>query len=519
MSVTSTRMRTPSPQRQQETRKPLLALRAQVETRCYPSPRSSPWTQNPTFWTYAALVFGLSLRLFYYLRNFSIWHDEAALILNVLGKSFHEQLGSLFLHEAAPPLFLWLERAVSLALGDGPFALRLVPLLTSCGALILFVPLARRWLPITCVPWAVLLFACSDRLLWHACEAKPYAVDIFLATLVLTLFTETRTWPLARQILLYALLSPICIFLSYPGCFLCGGLLAVKLPAVWRTRRWQMGLRYAAWAAIVTGSFLLLLMGPIRSQQDAEMRSCWTKMFPDWSRPWSVPGWLVRSTADVVHYACNPLGEFLAWLAIVGGCALWQRGERSLVALLTLPGTLAAVAACGHAYPYGGARVLAYTAPAIFLLLVAGLPGTFAWLQRRARWGQLVLLVLLALPLTNTCYRLIIPWPRADAAAAAAHVLAHRTADEPVFATGWEYLYYFRNDPRGLPELEKADFDPTRPLWVILTSLQETDRQRLAEQFVQGRALLERQDFALTRVLHLGPDSRRACRDAHNTAE
>jgi hypothetical protein len=463
------------------------------------------WIRNPTFWTYAALFFGLGLRLFYYLRNFSVWHDEAALIVNVLGKGFREQLGPLFLHEAAPPLFLWLERAVSLGLGDGTFALRLVPLVASCLALVLFVRMARRWLPAASAPWAILAFACSDRLLWHTCEAKPYAVDVFLATLVLILYTETRAWTLARQVLLYALLSPALIFLAYPGCFLCGTLLAVTLPAVWRSRRLGLWMGYSAWSAAVAVSFLLLLAGPITAQRDAELHSCWTEMFPDWGRPWSVPGWLAFSTADVVHYACNPAGEFLAFLAVVGGFALWRRGERSLVVLLTLPWFLAVVAALLHAYPYGGARVLVYTAPAVFLLLAAGLPDTFAWLRRRTGWGQAVLAVLLALPLVNSLYRLAVPWRRADAAAAAAHVLAGRAPDEPVFANVWEYLYYFREDPQGLPELENAEFDPASPVWVIVTTLKESDREHLAEQLAQGRAILEEREFALTTVLHLAP--------------
>jgi hypothetical protein len=459
--------------------------------------------RNPIPWTYAALVFGLGLRLFYYLRNFSVWHDEAALIVNVLGKGFREQLGPLFLHEAAPPLFLWLERAVSRTLGDGPFALRLVSLLASCAALVLFVRLARRWLPAVCVPWAVLMFACSDRLLWHACEAKPYAVDVFLATLVLTLYSETRAWRLPRQILLYALLSPVLIFLAFPGCFLCGGLLAVLLPAVWRSGRLGTWLGYGAWSAVVAVSFLLLLTGPIRAQQDPKMRSCWTEMFPDWGRPWSVPGWVALSTADVVHYSCNPVGEYLAFLAIIGGVALWRRGERLLVALLALPWALALLAALPHAYPYGGARVLVYTSPAVVLLLAAGLPDTFAWLRRRAGWGQWLMVAMLALPPANTLYRLAVPWSRADASGAAAHVLAGRAADEAVFANAWEYLYYFRNDPRGLPALPGADFDPSRPLWVIVTTLKDADRRHLAEQLARGRAVLERREFELTTVLYL----------------
>jgi hypothetical protein len=460
--------------------------------------------RNPSHWTVAALLFGLSLRLVHYCGDPSVWHDEAALIVNVLDKDFGEQLGPLALHEAAPPGFLWMVRAVSLTFGDSTFALRLVPLLASCLALLLFARLARNWLVGACEPWAVLAFACSDRLLWHACEAKPYATDVFLATLVLTVFTETRGWPVGRQILLHTLLSPLLIFLAYPGCFLCGGLLVALLPAVCRARRARLWLGYGLWSIVVACCFLLLLLGPIQAQQSVEMRSCWTELFPDWSRLPSVPAWVVRSTADVVHYVCNPIGEYLAFLAVIGGFALWRRGERAWLIVLALPWALALVAALLHAYPYGGARVLAYTAPAVFLLLAAGLPDTFAWLHRRAAWGRYVLLVVLAMPLGNALYRVVVPWKRADASGAASFVIARR-GGAPVYANNWEYLYYFRHDPKGLPELEKTEIDPARPLWVIVTTLKRAERRHLLKHLAEGRVTLERHEFALTTVLLLSP--------------
>src|SRR5262249_6298078 len=117
---------------------------------------------------------GVALRLFHYLRDPSVWHDEAALIVNGRHLDFSPLLGPLMGHEASPPLFLWLERAMILALGDSTFALRLIPALASCLSVVLFVAAARRRLPPAAAFSAALLFAASDRLLWHACEAKPY---------------------------------------------------------------------------------------------------------------------------------------------------------------------------------------------------------------------------------------------------------------------------------------------------------------------------------------------------------
>src|SRR5437764_7800809 len=122
------------------------------------------------------VALGCGLRLFHYLRDPSVWHDEAALIVNVLRHDFWQLLGPLQWNEAAPPLFLWLERAIVLLLGDSTFALRLLPMLAGCAALILLAATAKRVLPPRGAFWSVLLFAVSDRLLWYACEATPYSL-------------------------------------------------------------------------------------------------------------------------------------------------------------------------------------------------------------------------------------------------------------------------------------------------------------------------------------------------------
>src|SRR5947208_940806 len=80
-------------------------------------------------------------------------------------------------------------------------------------------------------------FACSNRLLWHGCEAKPYAVDVLAASAILAVFCWTQSWPVRRQLLVYLPLAPLLIFLCYPGAFLCGGILLALWPAVRRDNR------------------------------------------------------------------------------------------------------------------------------------------------------------------------------------------------------------------------------------------------------------------------------------------
>src|SRR5262249_45269078 len=79
-------------------------------------------------WLILALVLsGLALRSYHYLRVPAVWHDEAALIVNVLNKNFPGLLGPLPWHDAAPlPRPLLVSRA---ALVFGPCA----PILSPVG--------------------------------------------------------------------------------------------------------------------------------------------------------------------------------------------------------------------------------------------------------------------------------------------------------------------------------------------------------------------------------------------------
>src|SRR5207237_1879977 len=72
---------------------------------------------------------GVLARLVLFAWNQSFWHDEACLAMNVRMKSAAQLLRALDYNQAAPPLFLFFERAMYLAFGPSEPALRLAALL------------------------------------------------------------------------------------------------------------------------------------------------------------------------------------------------------------------------------------------------------------------------------------------------------------------------------------------------------------------------------------------------------
>jgi hypothetical protein len=439
------------------------------------------------------VLFGLLLRGYHYLRNPAMWHDEAALVLNVLGKSFSELLGPLYFSEAAPPLFLWAEKVLVLLLGESTYALRLLPFLASSAVLVLGWMFARRCLSPSAALWFLLLLACSDRLLWHACEAKPYALDVFAAVGLLALFVRQDSRLPDRQLLLGALLSPVLIFLSFPACFLLGGTALAWLPSVFRSRKMRTWLLYGVFLAVLGGSFLLLLLGPIHAQRDDRLLDCWSDMFPDWQHPGRVPGWLIVRTTEVFRYAYEPVGNVLIIAALVGIATLWRQGHRRLLVFLLAPLTLAVLAAMLGQYPYGASRVMVFATPAILLLMAAGFPEILAWLLKqtgrcgpenqepriegRGEYSVLstqygfrslfsifcsaFIVLAILFPVSQAAYRVVCPWIRADSARASALVRDRYQVGDRVVGTMWEHAYYCRKLNAYHPLIRETTAPPT----------------------------------------------------------
>jgi hypothetical protein len=444
---------------------------------------------------------GLGLRSYHYLRDRAVWQDEAGLLLTVTSRGFGDLfLGRLDYHQAAPPLYACLLRAVSMVLGDDSLALRLPSFLASCAALLLFVRVARRQLPPPAVPWAVLLFAVSEQLLWHASEAKAYSIDVLAAVVVLAVpcyigrrrphlpgrLPPPSTGgddPLSRQLLAYTFLVPILLLFSYPASFLCTGLLVAYLPAVHARNRWRTWMTYATLAATVGGVLLWLVVGPIRCQHDAEIHSCWIACMPCWETPWTIPGWLLLSPFEVGRYCCKPLGQVLTVLAVPGTLALWRRGERTSVRLMTLPLLLAFLAACLHRYPFGGARIMAYATPAVLLLGAAGVPPSLAWLAARGRLPVAALVALLLVPGASSLWQVVSTWREADIAAVAAYVEAERRPGDFILGNDVAQQYYFRRLGPTFHLLDDAPIPSPAGsrLWVVMTAaLPCAERVRMA---------------------------------------
>lgn len=386
---------------------------------------------------------GVALRVAHYLRNPEVWHDEAALLVNVVERGYGRLLEPLTYHEAAPPLFMWLERWLAVHVSDGTAIMRLLPLLASCGALVLMLPMTRVIRP-AFAPVALVLMACSSKLVAHSVEAKPYAVDVLLATLVGSTFVLTREWSLSRRLLLFTALAPVLVWASYPGMFLAGGIACALLIPLARDRHPASWLAFLAFLLATSLSVAILVDVVVRAQRSPEILANWQWAFPTGSDPLAIGIWLLRSVIGVADYCFRPLGGILLIPIGIGIGVLIQRGERALVALLVVPLALAAAAGLAGQYPFSGSRTMIFALPALSILAAEGAAAILTGLGDRRRLQLAAMAVTVLPPIVMCASELIRPWTRPETAAAAEIVLAARRPGEMVASGNWEYRYYFR---------------------------------------------------------------------------
>jgi len=366
-------------------------------------PLSGSWTGDEPRWTerrvarWLGLFMGLGilLRLVRLGLRYPLWRDEAFLAANLVDRDFAGLANPLDYLQVCPLLFLWAEKAISMAIGFTESSLRLLPTIASIASLFLLRHVAGRLLRGVALVIAVAILAIGYTPIRHGGEVKPYATDFLVALGLIALAVEWLRTP-ARVGFLWALaaLGPVAIAISNPALFVVASVGLVLALPVLRTRSPGAIVPLALFGVGSAATFLGLLGRVNAPQSDSVMewmQVYWASSFPPRS-PLPLLVWLVRvHTSNAFAYpAGGDLGAstLTTGLVIAGIAAFVRRGSRTTLTLLLTPFALGLIAAFLRRYPYGGsARTMQYVAPSIILL--AGL-GTAALLARLPwpRWRE-----------------------------------------------------------------------------------------------------------------------------------
>ena len=329
-----------------------------------------------------AIAVGLYARLRQWVGGRSLWLDEVLIADNLVHRGFLDLVGKPLLHsQAAPVLWLWLERLCVDLFGAGERSLRLVPLLSGVAVMVLTLLLGRRVLPAVLVPLPVVLVALQPSLIYYSNEVKQYSTDgvVVLVVVLLAFRVPPRSadGPRLRQL---ALAGVVAVWLSHVAVLVMAGVSVVLvLRAGDRRLATRTALVLSPWLASLALSYVTVLR-PLTQNQP--LVDYWGYSFPHSAL--DLPAWLLRRWYDL---AKTPLGMTfrLVGLAvlIVGLVRLATASARDAW-LVWAAVPMALLAAALSAYPFAG-RLALWLVPLAMVTMAAALPssirrGGAAWL-------------------------------------------------------------------------------------------------------------------------------------------
>ena len=437
-----------------------------------------------------AVLLGITCRLRAYLARTSFWNDEAFIVLNVTDHRASELMGPLDYNQAAPPGFLWIERAAAIGLGTSEYSLRLFPLAAGLGAMGFFAALAWRAFPGPAAVFAGGWFAFNEKLITYGAEVKQYSSDALLAVVLIWLAipaakfaplgssnsdspTPTSPTPAGRFVLL-ALTAAIGVWVSHPAAIIFGAISLALAPAGLR-EGWRGRMAWVAGNAMVLASFVLLYRLSIVREQSPYLYSFWAAGFPPTQHPARVPIWLAGGLYDLCKLAYPSMVIATALLTALGLIELCRRQSFLLLSACVGPVALLILAAFARKYPFSPSRLSLFLLPELLLLCAAGA----ALLIDRsratlgiARW--ILPALLLGCGIVQAGGRVIEPHFRSHLRPTVQYVRAHRQPGDALFILGppfyrhMEFYCYWRH-PLGpvFSSLPAADDLPVGRFWLV----------------------------------------------------
>ena len=362
---------------------------------------SVPWL---AYAGWALVALGVVLRVARYLADRSLWLDEAALSLNIAGRSLSGLTHPLAYNQGAPLGFLTLEKACVLLFGVNEYALRLIPLLAGIGSLFLFRAVARRCLRPAGALAALTLFVVNEPLIYYSSEVKQYSTDVLICLCIV--WAALRTLPRqggAHSFVWLGLAGAVGVWFSHAAAFVMAGtgvvLVLLSLRGKDRQALRSLSAALALWALSFALDYLLFLK-PLGQNQ--VLLAYWQDAFAP--EPWRS----VRGVGRDLHWAASTLwGQFTdaltvglrrvaAFLGLAGAVGLWWSNRRALPLLLA-PVAVTLLAACLHKYPFQG-RLVLFLVPLYQLLVAAGLQVLWSYgVGRVALCGRVIGLLLFLL--------------------------------------------------------------------------------------------------------------------------
>lgn len=335
-----------------------------------PEPGRTTWAPIVTA---AVVALGSLWRVGQWWSNPSLWLDEASIADNIVDRGYGSLTQPLSYEQGAPVGWLWIERSMSLLLGDSERALRLWPMVAGIATILVAWALARRVLGPIGTASFVAAVAFWPALVQYTGELKQYSTDTLASLIILLLGVRVLQGERHARAHL-ALAGTILLWCSHPA-LLCLAGVGIVIGVDDLRRRDRSGVALSAvtallWSLSLAGLWEVSLEG----LSGSELIDGWALGY---APPLSDPiGWVqfVRRETLSIYWIPTPGVRWLVSASlVVGAWQLLRRAPRVFALTASLP-IVALVASQVKVYPYVGDRPSLYLFPVFLLWIASALP-------------------------------------------------------------------------------------------------------------------------------------------------
>jgi hypothetical protein len=302
-----------------------------------------------------------------------MWVDEEMIALNLRDRGFAGLTGALWLNQAAPLGWLWIQRLMLVEFGTVERTLRATPVFFGVATLALAWWVGRRWMGRVGASVFVLLCSFGQFIGYFPLEVKHYSADVCFGLLLPVLAVwaiEPGTGsaaPRRSRIAIWWLTAATGQWFSNGALFAAPGCAAVLFLVAWRRAGWRHAFVVAAIGLVWVASFAVHYRLSLSQAAGSEyLQSYWSEWLPPVSG--GLAGALRWLAGQLEPLSVNPGGTHLwiaFWLTALCGLALAALTNVPLgLMLFSLPASSFLFAACRFV-PLSG-RLFLWALPALY---------------------------------------------------------------------------------------------------------------------------------------------------------
>ncbi|PZF72450.1 glycosyltransferase family 39 protein [Taibaiella soli] len=210
---------------------------------------------------------GSVARIIVWFQNRNLFIDEANIARNIYERSLTDLARPLSYEQYAPPVFLWLTKICASLFGYSEMVLRLVPLLSGIGSLVMLFLLLRELVSNKAIWYPLALMAVSFIMIRYSSELKQYMTDAFVVLGLMTLALKTDILKISSKkfALVWLLAGSLAIWSSMPAVFALAGVGCYYFWIVIRGKAYQKMtplLFVCVWWLLQFGGYFFLILKP-----------------------------------------------------------------------------------------------------------------------------------------------------------------------------------------------------------------------------------------------------------------